>query len=50
LRKFTELAFDESAAMRWEESRPTEADKIDAGSATGTDLEIDLFEASENPF
>ena len=50
LRKFTELAFDESAAMRWEESQPTEADNIDVGPATGTDLENDLFEASGNPF
>ena len=25
LRKFTELAFDESAKARWEESRPAEA-------------------------
>ena len=51
LRKFTELAFDESAEMRWEESnRPTEADNIDAGPATETDLQSDLIEASGNPF
>jgi hypothetical protein len=43
LRKFTELAFDESAEMRWEESQPTEADNIDVGPATGTELEKDLF-------
>jgi hypothetical protein len=29
LRKFTELAFDESAEARWQESRPAEADNID---------------------
>jgi hypothetical protein len=28
LRKFTELAFDESGEMRWQESRPTEADNM----------------------
>ncbi len=50
LRKFTELAFDESAEMRWEESRPMEADNIDVGPAAGTELENDLFETSENPF
>ena len=26
LRKFTELAFDEAAQVRWQESRPAEAD------------------------
>ena len=31
LRKFTDLAFDESAEMRWQESRPTEADNIEVG-------------------
>ena len=50
LRKFTELAFDESAEMRWEESRPTEADNIDVGLVTETDLRDDLFEPSGNPF
>jgi len=34
LRKFTELAFDEAAEMRWQESQPAEADHIDVGSAT----------------
>ena len=50
LRKFTELAFDESAEARWEESRPAEADNIDVGPATDTDLQSDLMEASGNPF
>jgi len=50
LRKFTELAFDESAEARWQESRPMEADNMDVGVATETDLQSDLIEASENPF
>jgi len=50
LRKFTDLAFDESAEVRWQESRPTEADNIDVGPATETDLQADLVEASGNPF
>jgi len=50
LRKFTELAFEEAAEMRWQESRPAEADSIDVGPATETDLQSDLMEASGNPF
>ena len=50
LRKFTELAFDEAAEMRWQESRPVEADNIDVGPAAETGLQSDLMEASENPF
>jgi hypothetical protein len=50
LRKFTELAFDESAEARWQESRPAEADNIDVGPATETDLQSDLMEASGDPF
>jgi hypothetical protein len=50
LGKFTELAFDEAAEARWEESRPMEADNIDVGPATETDLQSDLIEASGNPF
>jgi len=50
LRKFTELAFDEAAEMRWEESRPMEADNIDVGPVTETDLQGDLLEASGYPF
>jgi hypothetical protein len=50
LRKFTELAFDETAEARWQESRPTEADNIDVGPARETDLESDLIAASGNPF
>ena len=46
----TELAFDESAAMRSQESQPIEADYIDVGPAIGTDLQNDLFEALGNPF
>jgi hypothetical protein len=50
LGKFTELAFDEPAEARWEESRPAEADNIDVGPATETDLQSDLIEASGDPF
>jgi len=50
LRKFTDLAFDESATVRWEEAQPTEADSIDVGPLTGSDLQNDLIESSENPF
>ena len=50
LGKFTELAFDEAAEMRWQESRPTEADNMDVGPATETDLQGDLMEASGDPF
>ncbi len=45
LGKFTELAFDEAAETRWQESRPAEADNIDVGPATETDLQGDLMEA-----
>jgi hypothetical protein len=49
LRKFTELAFDKSAEMRWQETRPTEADNIDVGPGIETDLQSDLIEASVKP-
>ena len=50
LRKFTELAFDDMAEARWQESQPAEADNIDVGPLTGADLQEDLLEPSENPF
>ena len=50
LRTFTELAFDEPAEARWQETRPMEADNIDVGPATEPDLQSDLMEASGNPF
>jgi hypothetical protein len=50
LRKFTELAFDESAEERWQESQSAEADNIDVGPARETDLQSDLIEAPGNPF
>ena len=50
LRRFTDLAFDESAEMRWQEARPTEADNIDVEPVTEMDLESDLVESSGNPF
>ena len=50
LRKLMDLAFDELAEARWQESRPAEADNMDVGPATETDLQGDLIEASGNPF
>jgi hypothetical protein len=50
LRKFMDLAFDESAEVRWQESRPREADNMDVGPAAETDLQSDLMEASGDPF
>ena len=50
LRKFTELAFGESAEAHWQQSVPAEADNIDVGPVTETDLQGDLMEASGNPF
>ena len=50
LRKFTELAFDELAQVRWQESQPADADNIDVGPLTEADLQEDLLERSENPF
>ena len=50
LGKFTELAFDEAAEARWQESGPAEADNMDVGPATETDLQSDLIEAPGNPF
>jgi hypothetical protein len=44
------LAFDEAAEMRWQESGSTEADNIDAGPPTETDLQNDLIDAARNPF
>jgi hypothetical protein len=49
LRKFQEIAFDESAKMRCEESQRAEADNSE-GPAEATDLQNDLFESSGNPF
>ncbi len=50
LRKFSELAFDELAQMRWQESQPEDADNIDVGPLTEADLQEDLLEPSGNPF
>ncbi len=49
-RKLTDVAFDESAEARWQASQRTEAENIEMGPATEKELEIDLFESSENPF
>ena len=49
-RKFNELAFDDSAAVRWQASGAAEADNIDVGPVTETDLQNDLIESSGNPF
>jgi hypothetical protein len=49
-RKFSELAFDEMAQVRWQESEQREADNIDVGPLTEADLQDDIFVTSENPF
>ncbi|MGB7767975.1 MAG: hypothetical protein WBN22_03875 [Verrucomicrobiia bacterium] len=48
LRKFTELVFNETAAMRWQEAHESQADNTDVGPVT--EAENNLFETSENPF
>jgi hypothetical protein len=50
LRKFTDLAFDESAEPRWQTSQRTEAESINVGPVTETYLQNELFESAENPF
>jgi hypothetical protein len=50
LRKLTDLAFDESAEVRWQESQRTEADNIDVEPVAETDSQNDFFESGENPF
>jgi len=50
LRKFTELAFDEAAGLRWRESGADEADNLDVGPLTEADLQGSMFESSEDPF
>jgi hypothetical protein len=43
LRKFTELAFDETAEVRWQESQRTETDNIDVEPVAETDSQNDFF-------
>jgi len=50
LAKFTDLAFDESAEMRWREAQPGEADNVDVGPVTADDVQADLFQERVNPF
>ena len=50
LRKFSELAFDEMAEARWQESERREADNIDVGPVTEADLQGELLADSDNPF
>ena len=50
LRKFTELAFDDMAQVRWQESQPAEADNIDVGPLTEEDLQATMLESSDDPF
>ncbi len=50
LRKFAELALDDRAQVRWQESEQQEADNIDVGPLTEADLQEDLLERAENPF
>jgi len=50
LQKFSDLAFDDVADMRWRESRPVEADNIDVGPLTADDLQNELLAVSDDPF
>jgi hypothetical protein len=50
LRKFTELAFDESAETRGLESKRVETDNTDVGPGTEANAQTDLFESSRRPF
>ncbi len=50
LRKFTELAFDESAETRWQESHREKSDNINVGPRAETDLQNDLFGSARNFF
>jgi hypothetical protein len=49
-RKFTELAFDKSADVRWEESGRSEADSVELDSEAASGLQKDLFESPGEPF
>jgi hypothetical protein len=50
LEKFKELAFDEMAESRWQESQRVEADEIDLGPVTAADLQGELLNVLDNPF
>lgn len=50
LRKFTELACDEIAELRWQKSEQREADNIDVGPLTEADLQNELIKSTDNPF
>jgi hypothetical protein len=50
LREFTDVAFGESARVRWQASQQAEANNIDEGPAAQTDSQNDLFLASQHPF
>jgi hypothetical protein len=50
LRKFTELACDEMAGARWQESQQREADNIDVGPVTEADLQDELLPITDDPF
>ena len=50
LRKFTDIAFDESAVTRWQESERAKADNDGEGQAVDRELQNELFESSGGPF
>lgn len=50
LRKFTDIAFDESAQVRWRESQRGEAENVVEMHRTEKDLQNELFESAENRF
>ena len=50
MRKFTELAFAQSADSDQRPNRAVEGDEIDLGRVTDADLQKSLLEASDDPF
>jgi hypothetical protein len=46
LRKFADLAFDESAETPWRESQRTEPDKVDVAGVPGEESQNGLFESA----
>ena len=50
LAKFTDLAFDDAAEMRWREAQPGEADNVDVGPLTVCDVQGSLLVDENMPF
>jgi len=50
LRKSSELACDEMAEMRWQETQAAEADNIDVGPLSAEVLQTTMLESHNEPF